>query len=80
LAQAERSGAPLTEGHVLELEMRKEALLGNPVAVSFAESEAKLNEWFGTVTRLLQKTLQLGRVPSEEDLSSGCCGGGCGCH
>jgi len=80
LARAERSGAPLTEAHVLELELRKEALLANTTAVLFAESEAKLNDLFGTVTRLLQKTLQLGRVPSEQELSAGeCCGGGCGC-
>jgi len=49
------------------------------VAIGFAESEEILNGIFGTVTQLLQKTLQLGRVPTEEDLSAGCCGGGCGC-
>lgn len=81
LAMREREGLPLTDHDLIAVETRKDAVLGNDVAVGFAESEETLNEIFGTVTRLLQKTLQLGRVPTQEDLSAdGCCGGGCGCH
>lgn len=81
LALREREGLPLTDQDLVSVEMRKEAVLENSVALGFAESEEVLNGIFGTVTRLLQKTLQLGRVPTEEDLAeSGCCGGGCGCH
>jgi cell fate (sporulation/competence/biofilm development) regulator YlbF (YheA/YmcA/DUF963 family) len=80
LAMREREGIPLTDHDLVAVEVRKEAVLENAVALGFAESEEILNGIFGTVTRLLQKTLQLGRVPTEEDLSEGsCCGGGCGC-
>jgi cell fate (sporulation/competence/biofilm development) regulator YlbF (YheA/YmcA/DUF963 family) len=80
LAMRERQGLPLTDTDLFAVESRKEAVLENSVALGFAESEEILNGIFGTVTKLLQKTLQLGRVPTEEDLSDGCCGGGCGCH
>jgi cell fate (sporulation/competence/biofilm development) regulator YlbF (YheA/YmcA/DUF963 family) len=79
LAMRERQGVPLTDHDLVVVESRKEAVLANDVAIGFAESEEILNGIFGTVTQLLQKTLQLGRVPTEEDLSAGCCGGGCGC-
>ncbi len=77
----EREGFPLSDVDLAALEASKAAVLANPVAVGFAEGEETLNGIFGTVTRLLQKTLQLGRVPTEEELADdGCCGGGCGCH
>lgn len=68
-----------------EMDRLREAVLGNEVAAEFAGAEENMNAIFGTVTKLLQKTLQLGRVPAEADLDeSGCCGGGggggCGCH
>jgi cell fate (sporulation/competence/biofilm development) regulator YlbF (YheA/YmcA/DUF963 family) len=65
-----------------EFERLRDAVESNSVASGFAEAEDVLNGLFGTVTKMVQKTLQLGRVPSEEDLAgSGCCGsgGGCGC-
>lgn len=81
LAMREREGLPLTDHDLLAVEARKEAVLSNDVALGFAEGEEALSGIFGTVTRLLQKTLQLGRVPTEGDLSADdCCGGGCGCH
>lgn len=65
------------------MESLKETVTGNPVAAEFANAEQEMNDIFGSVTKLLQKTLQLGSVPSEEDMAeSGCCGsgGGCGCN
>jgi DNA-binding GntR family transcriptional regulator len=33
------------------------------------------------ITKQISKTLELGHLPSEEDLSEGgSCGSGCGCH
>ena len=69
-----------------EMERLRQAVLNNEVAAEFSEAEGQMNSLFGTVTKLLQSTLQLGRVPSEDELNaqSGCCGGGggggCGCH
>ncbi|MFT4638019.1 MAG: cell fate (sporulation/competence/biofilm development) regulator YlbF (YheA/YmcA/DUF963 family) [Verrucomicrobiales bacterium] len=68
-----------------EMDSLRQAVLANEVAAEFAGAEENMNTIFGTVTKLLQKTLQLGRVPTEADLDeSGCCGGGggggCGCN
>jgi hypothetical protein len=38
-----------------------------------------LHEVQESVTKLVNKTLELGRMPTEEDLGGGC-GHGCGCH
>jgi len=32
-----------------------------------------------SINKYLSKTLELGRVPSTEDLAEGSCGSGCGC-
>lgn len=81
IQQKSRQGMQPTEGDVAELESLKAAVLSNSVAVDFVEAENEMNDIFGSVTKLLQKTLQLGRLPTEEDMKEGeCCGnGGCGC-
>jgi hypothetical protein len=33
-----------------------------------------------TIHQYVNKTLELGRLPTEEDLNGGSCGHGCGCH
>ena len=68
------------EGDLAEVESLKAAVMGNPLAMDFAEAEDEMNQIFGAVTKLVQKTLQLGHMPTEEDLAEGgCCGGGsCG--
>jgi len=59
----------------------KQTVLSNPVAADFLQAEDYMNGIFSTVTKHLEKTLQLGRVPTDEDFEeSGCCGGGCGYH
>lgn len=69
-----------------EMERLRQAVSSNEVATNFAGAEDQMNGIFSSITKLLQQTLQLGRVPSEEEMSadSGCCGGGgggsCGCH
>ncbi|MEM1295003.1 MAG: YlbF family regulator, partial [Verrucomicrobiota bacterium] len=70
-----QQGMQPTEGDVAELESLKAAVLNNPVAVDFVEAENEMNAIFGSVTKLLQKTLQLGQIPTEEDMKEGeCCG------
>ena len=79
----QHQGVEPTEEEIVELENLKAAVMGNAVAANFVQAEGHMNRIFGTVTKMLQKTLQLGYVPSEVDLmESECCGGhgGCGCH
>ena len=33
-----------------------------------------------TIHQYVNKTLELGRMPTDEDMSGGGCGHGCGCH
>jgi cell fate (sporulation/competence/biofilm development) regulator YlbF (YheA/YmcA/DUF963 family) len=75
-------GLKPSEDDLAQLQSLEESVKANPVAARFGKAEQHLNAVFGGVTTLVQKTLQLGRIPTEEDLSkSGCCGsgGGCGC-
>lgn len=79
----EHQGIVPSLDEVEQLEGLKAAVLANPVAANFMEAEGYMNRVFSVVTKLLQKTLQTGQVPSEEEMSEGgCCGGhgGCGCH
>ena len=81
-----QQGLQPSEEDLASLESLKQAVTNNNIAAEFAGAERQMNDVFGSVTKLLQKTLQLGRVPSEEEMaaeSGGCCGGsgggGCGC-
>lgn len=80
-------GLQPNDSDLQEFEHLRQAVFSNEIASSFTEAEEKMNGIFATVTKLLQQTLQLGRVPSAEEMAaneSGCCGGGggggCGCH
>ncbi len=78
-------GLQPSDDDLASMESLKDAVAGNAIAAEFANAEQQMNEIFATVTKLLQKTLQLGRVPSDEEMvESGCCGGGggggCGCN
>ena len=71
---------------IAAFESMRAKVMDNPVSADFAAAEEHLNGVFTTVTGMLQKTLQLGRMPTEADFEeSGCCGGGnhgdggCGC-
>ena len=85
----EHHGIEATEEEELELEELKSAVMGNSVAANFVQAEGHMNRIFGTMTKMLQKTLQRGRVPTADEMAeSECCGGhgghggGCGggCH
>ena len=47
---------------------------------SFNEAQDVLQTIASTVNTYVTKTLEKGRVPAAEELSSGGCGEGCGCH
>ena len=74
-------GKKPTDADLDELNALQKAVAENPLAAAFIGAENQLDDTFRTVTKLLQKTLQLGHVPTEEDMvESDCCSsGGCGC-
>ena len=81
LHQLSHQGQKPSDADLDELNSLQKAVAANPLAAAFVGAENQLDDTFRTVTKLLQKTLQLGRVPTEEDLAeSDCCSsGGCGC-
>ena len=52
----------------------------NPVARDFVDAQQELQEVRESIHKYVNKTLELGRLPAEDDLSESCCSsGGCGC-
>jgi len=80
LVEKQQSGHTLTEDEIEDFEKDREALLANPVANAYIDAHEQIQQLQSSITNYVSKTLELGRVPTEADLSSsGCCGGGCGC-
>ena len=86
LNQKQQAGLQLAESEIAEFESARTQLLGNSVASDFIQAQQDLESLQASVSRLVGMTLELGRVPTEEDIAQssggGCCGGGgggCGC-
>ena len=80
LQEKQQMSQPLTGEEISDFEQQRDSLLKNPVARGFLDAQQELHEVKESITKYVSKTLELGRLPSEEDLSSGCCGhDGCGC-
>ncbi len=82
LQQKQQMAQPLTGEEIAEFEQHRDSLLNNPIARGFLDAQQELHRVKETIQRYVNKTLELGRLPSEEDLNSGCCSQeGCGgCH
>ena len=62
-------------------ERERESLLSNPVASAFIDAQSELHEVRKSVEQHVALTLELGRLPTADDLGGGCgCDSGCGCH
>ncbi len=79
LNQKQQSGLELAESEIAEFENARGELLNNPVASEFMQAQQALEALQGSVSRMVGMTLELGRVPTEEDIAQasggGCCGG-----
>lgn len=85
LHQKQHAGMELDADEIRMFETSRDELLANPVASDFLDARNQLEMLQQQVAKYLGLTLELGRVPTDDDLaeSSGCCGGGgggCGCH
>lgn len=80
LQQKQQSG-DLGQPDIDLYESQLEDLKKNPVVADFMEAEATLNGIVQQIARQVGKTLELGRLPTPEDLEEGgcCSSGGCGC-
>src|SRR4051812_17593426 len=82
LQHKQQQGSRLSPEEITDYEKDRDAVVANPIAAGFIEAQQNLHQVQETVNQYLSKTLELGRVPTEEEMSSGgdCCGDhGCGC-
>jgi cell fate (sporulation/competence/biofilm development) regulator YlbF (YheA/YmcA/DUF963 family) len=81
LQEKQHHGQPLDPTEIATFEKDRDALLKNPVASGFLDAQEEMHELQSTVKKMVGKTIELGRIPSAEDLAEGgSCGSGCGCH
>jgi cell fate (sporulation/competence/biofilm development) regulator YlbF (YheA/YmcA/DUF963 family) len=81
LQQKQQMSQPLTGEEISDFEQHRDSLLKNPVARGFLDAQQELHDVKEAIVKQVSKTLELGRLPSEEEMSGGCCGEheGCGC-
>lgn len=87
LTQKQQAGLELSETEIKEFETARGALFENPIATNFLNAQQSLQTLQGVIGKYVGMTLELGRVPTAEDMAQqeegGCCGGsgggGCGC-
>ena len=79
LQQKQQMALPLTGEEISDFEQHRDSLLENPVARAFLDAQEELHNVQQSIQKYVSKTLELGRMPTEEELSSGGCGEGCGC-
>ena len=81
LQMKQNSSRPIDETEITEFNKMRDDLLVNPVAKNFIEAQNEMARIQESVTKLLGKTFELGRLPTDEDMNDGsCCDSGCGCH
>jgi cell fate (sporulation/competence/biofilm development) regulator YlbF (YheA/YmcA/DUF963 family) len=80
LQQKQQAATPLTGEEINDFEQNRDALMNNPVARGFLDAQEELHQVQESIHQYVNKTLELGRMPTEEDLGGGGCGHGCGCH
>jgi cell fate (sporulation/competence/biofilm development) regulator YlbF (YheA/YmcA/DUF963 family) len=79
MQQKQQMSLALTGEEIAEFEGNRDALMKNPVARAFLDAQEELHQVQQSVHQYVDKTLELGRLPTEEEMSAGSCGHGCGC-
>ena len=80
LEQKQQLSLPLSGEEIADFEQHREALLINPVARGFIDAQEELHQVQQSIQHYVSKTLELGHVPSEEEINGGSCGhASCGC-
>ena len=82
LHQKQHSGVTLSPQEIADFEHHRDALVNNPIARGFMDAQQQMQKIQESVSQLVTKTIELGRLPTESDLEpeGGSCGSGCGCH
>ena len=89
LHHKQHAGVELGASEIREFESARDALFENEIARDFLSAQRELETLQKEIGKYVGSTIELGRVPTAEELSDkgGCCGGGggggggggCGC-
>jgi len=80
LQEKQQRSVALTGEEISDFEQQRDSLLNNPVARGFLDAQQELHQVQESIQKYVSKTIELGRLPSEEELSAGCCSDhSCGC-
>ena len=79
LQQKQQLSTPLTGEEIADFEQHRDSLLKNPVARDFLDAQEELHQVQQSIHQYVNKTLELGRLPTEQELAGDGCGHGCGC-
>jgi cell fate (sporulation/competence/biofilm development) regulator YlbF (YheA/YmcA/DUF963 family) len=80
LQQKQQMAVPLSGEEIADFEQHRDSLMKNPVARGFMDAQEEMHTLQHSVQKYISKTLELGRLPTDEEMESGGCGhGGCGC-
>ena len=80
LHDKQQQGLSLTSAEIAAFDRQRDSFSSNPLAKAFVEAQEEMHEIQQQISQYVSKTLELGAVPSAEDLAGGSCGSGCGCH
>jgi cell fate (sporulation/competence/biofilm development) regulator YlbF (YheA/YmcA/DUF963 family) len=83
LHHKQHAGIELGAAEIRDFENARDALFENEIARDFMAAQRELETLQKEIGKYVGTTIELGRVPTADDLAStggGCCGGGgCGC-
>lgn len=79
LQEKQHNGGQLDPAEISSFETDRDALLRNPVASGFLDAQEEMHDMQHAVQKVVAKTIELGHIPSTDELSEGGCGHGCGC-
>jgi cell fate (sporulation/competence/biofilm development) regulator YlbF (YheA/YmcA/DUF963 family) len=80
LHHKQQQGLELAPAEISEFDSERDAFFRNPVAKGFVDAQEAMHHIQEEVNQYVSKTFELGRVPAAEEMESGSCGSGCGCH
>jgi len=79
IQQKQQLSMPVSGEEVADFEQHRNALFSNPIAQGFLDAQEELHKVQESVQQYVSKTLELGRLPTEDEINGGSCGHGCGC-
>lgn len=82
LHHKQHAGVELGASEIREFESARDALFENEIARDFLSAQRELETLQKQIGKYVGGTIELGRVPTSDELaekSGGCCGGGGGC-